>query len=69
MFRCICIIFRESYPSTLLKLKNHSGYKRYINIVNICICCATVGLDNKLYKMHGTDIKINCTRCTVQTSK
>ena len=24
----------------------------------ICVCCASVGLDNVLYKMHGTDIKI-----------
>ena len=24
----------------------------------VCVCCAFVGLDNKLYKMHGTYIKI-----------
>jgi len=24
----------------------------------IYVCCAFVGLDNKLYKMHGTYIKI-----------
>ena len=31
----------------------------YIYIyIYIYICCAFVGLDNKLYKMHGTYIKI-----------
>jgi hypothetical protein len=28
------------------------------NIINIYICCAIVGLDNKMYKIHGTYIKI-----------
>ena len=27
-------------------------------ILMIYMCCAFVGLDNKLYKMHGTYIKI-----------
>jgi len=26
--------------------------------VCVCVCDAFVGLDNKLYKMHGTYIKI-----------
>ena len=26
--------------------------------VRVCVFCAIVGLDNKLYKMHGTYIKI-----------
>ena len=28
------------------------------NIVYIYVCCAFVGVDNKLYKMQGTYIKI-----------
>jgi len=27
--------------------------------VCVCVCCAFVFLDNKLYKMHGTYIKIH----------
>jgi hypothetical protein len=34
-----------------------STYDIY-NIVNICVCCAFVGLNNKPCKMHGTYIKI-----------
>ena len=31
----------------------------YIYIcVCVCVFCAFVGLDNKMYKMHGTYIKI-----------
>ena len=32
-----------------------------------CICCAFVGVDNKLYNMHGTYITTSCTICTVRT--
>ena len=31
---------------------------RYI-ILLLYMCCAFVGLDNELYKMHGTYIKVN----------
>ena len=31
----------------------------YIYIYKIYICCAFLGLDNKLYKIHGTYIEIS----------
>jgi hypothetical protein len=36
----------------------HVGVLMTYNIINIHICCAFVGLDNNLYIMHGTYIKI-----------
>ena len=76
MFRCNCIIFRESYNSILLTLQKSlslsiklpedaalaSKHVAVLTIYKISfiyyICCAFIGLDNKLYKMHGTCIKI-----------
>jgi hypothetical protein len=46
-----------------MRLHWYMEYLRYINIVDMYICtyiysCELVGLDNNLYKMHGTYIKI-----------
>ena len=57
MFRCICIIFRKSYTDACVL----PIYK----ILLISVCCAFVGLDNKLYKMRGTYIKIKTSVLTV----
>jgi hypothetical protein len=38
----------------------HVGVLTLYKILLIYVCCAFVGLDNKLYKMHGTYIKIVC---------
>jgi len=37
----------------------HIVYNPDQQVHNICIYCAFIGLDNKLYKMHGTYFKIN----------
>jgi len=47
--------------SSLITL-NSKGLQYIKYIINIYVCSAFVGLDNKLHKMYGTYIKLNlCT--------
>lgn len=55
MFKCICIIVRESSTCAMLKL--NMGVHTIHKTLLINVCCAFVGVDK------------NCTNFTVRTSK
>ena len=45
-------------PADDADASKHVGVLAIYKILLTCVCCAIVGLDNKLYKLHGTYIKI-----------
>jgi hypothetical protein len=46
-------------PEDDVGASKHVGVLPVYKIMLIYICCAVVDLDNKLYKIHSTNIKIN----------
>jgi len=65
MFRCIWIIFRESWHSRRIKLpEDDAGASKRVGrtiyeVLVISVSCAFVGVDNRLYKVHSTCIKLD----------
>jgi hypothetical protein len=52
------ILIRIRLPEDDADALKHEGVLMKYKVLLIYICCTFVGLDNKLYKMHGTESQI-----------